>query len=151
MPSASPSLWTTTMFLPDINLWLALAFESHVHHGRAKKWFESRSNDGCCFCRATQQGFLRLVTNPKAFGAEAVTLSDAWRMYDEFFVDSRVSFSDEPPNVEKHWRAYTMRETFSPKVWNDAFLAALAMTAGFDLVTFDKGFAQYAGLRFTIL
>jgi predicted nucleic acid-binding protein len=44
-----------------------------------------------------------------------------------------------------------MRETFSPKVWNDAFLAALAMTAGFDLVTFDKGFAQYAGLRFTIL
>ena len=72
-------------------------------------------------------------------------------MYDEFFVDSRVSFSDEPPNVEMSWRAYTKRETFSTKVWTDAFLAAFASTAGFDLVTFDKGFAQYADLRFTIL
>lgn len=26
------------MFLPDINLWLALAFESHFHHASAKRW-----------------------------------------------------------------------------------------------------------------
>ena len=117
------------MFLPDINLWLALAFESHVHHGGAKNWFDGATNDGCCFCRLTQQGFLRLATNPKAFGEEAVTLSEAWQLYDEFFLDPRVSFTDEPPNVEGHWRAYTQRRTFSPKVWNDAFLAAFARTA----------------------
>ncbi len=77
MQIASPSSWTTTMFLPDINLRLALAFESHVHHGRAKNWFDGTTNDRCFFCRLTQQGFLRLATNSKAFGDEAVTLSDA--------------------------------------------------------------------------
>ncbi len=139
------------MFLPDINLWLALAFESHVHHGAAKIWFEGATNAGCCFCRLTQQGFLRLATNPKAFGEEAVTLPNAWRIYDELLVDPRISFSAEPPNVETHWRAYTQRQVFSPKVWNDAFLAAFARTADFELVTFDKGFAQYTDLRCTIL
>ena len=68
------------MFLPDVNLWLALAFESHVHHSAAKSWFESVQEQDCTFCRLTQQGFLRLVTNPRAFDEEGVTLLDAWRL-----------------------------------------------------------------------
>ena len=91
------------------------------------------------------------MTNPKAFGEEAVTLSDAWQLYDEFIRDPRVYFTDEPPDVERHWRAYTQRRTFSPKVWNDAFLAAFAWTANLELAAFDKGFAQYADLKCTIL
>lgn len=66
------------MFLPDVNLWLALAFESHVHHLSARDWFDAVADDSCLFCRLTQQGFLRLATNPKAFGDEAVSLSAAW-------------------------------------------------------------------------
>jgi toxin-antitoxin system PIN domain toxin len=139
------------MFLPDVNLWLALAFESHFHHAVAKDWFEGLSSEGCSFCRLTQQGFLRLATNPKAFGAEAVTLADAWRMYDAFLGDPRVSFSAEPANLEPLWRGYTQRQSFSPKVWNDAFLAAFASAAGYGLVTFDKGFAQYTNVDCTIL
>ena len=34
---------------------------------------------------------------------------------------------------------------------NDAFLAACARTANLELATFDKGFAQYADLKCTIL
>jgi toxin-antitoxin system PIN domain toxin len=151
MQIASPNCWTATMFLPDINLWLALAFESHVHHAAALAWFESTPNARFRFCRMTQQGFLRLATNPKAVGAQSVTLADAWRMYDEFLADPRVSFSPEPLNVETRWRAYTQHQSFSPKVWNDAFLAAFAQTDGFELVTFDRGFAQYPDLRFIIL
>jgi len=139
------------MFLPDVNLWLALAFESHVHHAVAKNWFEGLSSEGCSFCRLTQQGFLRLATNPKAFGAEAVTLPDAWRMYDAFLGDPRVSFSGEPAGVEPHWRSYTQSQSFSPKVWNDAFLAAFARAAGYELITFDKGFARYTNVTCTIL
>ena len=139
------------MFLPDVNLWLALAFESHVHHAVAKDWFEGLSSEGCSFCRLTQQGFLRLATNPKAFGAEAVTLSDAWRMYDAFLGDPLISFCGEPADVEPLWRGYTQRQSFSPKVWNDAFLAAFAQAAGYDLITFDKGFAQFENLNSTIL
>ena len=40
---------------------------------------------------------------------------------------------------------------FSPKVWNDAYLAAFARSVDFEVVTFDQGFAHYANLRRTIL
>jgi hypothetical protein len=139
------------MFLLDVNLWLALAFESHVHHATARNWFDALGDDRCSFCRMTQQGFLRLATNPKAFGDEAATLAEAWHIYDAFISDPRVVFTDEPPNVENQWRAYTNAESFSPKVWNDAFLAAFARTAKYDLITFDRGFVQFKDLHATIL
>ena len=99
----------------------------------------------------TQQGFLRLATNPKAVGAAAVTLADAWIMYDALLGDPFVSFTDEPDGVESLWRGYTQHQSFSPKVWNDAYLAAFARAAGCELVTFDKGFSQYTHLKSTIL
>ena len=66
------------MFLPDINLWLALVFESHFHHGASKAWFNRLPNDTCFFCRLTQQGFLRLATNPRVLHEDAVSLTEAW-------------------------------------------------------------------------
>ena len=139
------------MYLPDVNVWLALAFESHVHHQAAKGWFETAGEEGCAFCRLTQQGFLRLATNPKAFGAEAVSMSDAWRLYDAFADDPRVTFAEEPANVETLWRGHTQGRSFSPKVWNDAFLAAFAQAAGYVLVSFDKALRQYKGINAVVL
>ena len=76
------------MFLIDVNLCLALAFQSHAHHSTAKAWFNGLTEPQACnFCRMTQQGFLRLATNPKAFGDEAVTLSRAWELYDALLSD----------------------------------------------------------------
>lgn len=139
------------MSLPDINLWLALAFESHVHHAPARAWFEGSPDRPCSFCRLTQQGSLRLATNPKAFGAEAVTLAEAWRLYDAFLGDSRIGFAAEPEGLETPWRGYTQGPSFTPQVWSDAYLAAFALASGLELVTFDKGFSRYARLRCTIL
>lgn len=67
------------MLLPDVNVWLALAFNAHLHHPLAKQWFDALSTDICFFCRLTQQGFLRLATNPSVFSSDALTLTDAWQ------------------------------------------------------------------------
>ena len=108
------------MFPVDVNFTLALAFQSHIHHSSAKAWFDGLTEQQIChFCRMTQQGFLRLATNPKAFGDEAVTLSRAWDLYDALLGDPRISFVDEPAGVETLWRDYTRAQTFSPKVWNE--------------------------------
>jgi predicted nucleic acid-binding protein len=72
------------MYLPDVNAWLALAFEAHADHTTALAWFGPAAEKGCAFCRMTQQGFLRLATNPAAFGDEAVTCAQAWALYDQF-------------------------------------------------------------------
>ncbi len=39
----------------------------------------------------------------------------------------------------------------APKIWMDAYLAALAFCAGIRFVTFDKGFKKYADLDLVIL
>ena len=74
------------MYLPDVNVWLALAFDFHRHHAAAEIWYK-RSSATCYFCRWTQQGFLRLATNPVVFKEEAVSLRDAWKMYDTIVKD----------------------------------------------------------------
>ena len=139
------------MLLPDVNVWLALTFDSHIHHPAAKKWFDALSDQVCYFCRMTQLGLLRLATNQKVFGVHVLTLGQAWQEYDKFQSDGRISYADEPANLEPQWRSWTQNQTFSPRVWNDAYLAAFAKIAGLELVTFDKGFAQYIGVKCTIL
>lgn len=87
------------MFLPDINVWLALNFDSHVHHAPAKVWYDGLS-DQALFCRHSQQGFLRLASNPGSFGRHALTTDEAWGKYDQFLGDSRVG-SPRSPSI---WR-----------------------------------------------
>jgi uncharacterized protein len=139
------------MFLLDVNVWIALAFATHVHHAAAKGWFENVPSGLFFFCRATQQGFLRLATDPRVLRSDAVTTPAAWRLYDAILRDHRISFSSEPIGLEPIWRDYTQTGAFTPKVWNDAFLAAFARAADFEIVTFDKGFSRYNGVKCTTL
>jgi hypothetical protein len=140
------------IFLPDVNVWLALSFRSHEHHAKANNWFTGIDEaSSVLFCRLTQQGFLRLATHPKITGAEAVRLRDAWRLYDRIFEDPRVSFAVEPHGTEQRWRALTQAPMFSPKIWNDAYLAAFASVADYAVVTFDRGFTQFKLRQCTIL
>ena len=139
------------MLLPDVNVWPALTFDSHAHHPTAKSWFDALSSQPCLFCRTTQQGFLRLATNGTVFGTNALSLGEAWEKYDILQSDPYVSYIDEPAGVEPLWRDHTKKRSFSPKVWNDAYLAAFAQAANLEVVTFDRGFAQYQNLRCAIL
>ena len=135
------------MLLPDVNVWLALTFDSHAHHPAAKNWFDALSDEVCFFCRKTQQGLLRLATNRQIFGTHALTLRQAWQEYDTFQSDARVSYADEPANLETQWRGWTQNQSFSPHIWNDAYLAAFAKAGGLEVVTFDKAFAQFTGVK----
>jgi len=139
------------MHLLDINVWLALTFEAHVHCRKATAWFDRAGSESCAFCRFTQQGFLRLATNPKVFKKEALTMARAWSCYDQFMADERVFFLKEPEGLEEAWRRNTHRRRHSHKVWSDAYLAAFAETAGFRLVTFDGGFKDFKGMAPVIL
>lgn len=139
-------------YLPDVNVWLALAFRQHGHHAAANRWFEATERDALfCICRMTQQGFLRLATHPKVLGSKAVTLPDAWHLYDSILKDPRVFFGAEPRNIETQWREWTQTPQFSPHIWNDAYLAAFAQTADLEIVTFDHGFVQFPNLKVTFL
>lgn len=144
------------MNLCDVNVWLAVALSKHVHHRAALRWLDGVDQRGALiFCRATQQALLRLLTNPAvlgAYGNAPLTNAAAWRIYESFTADDRVALrAGEPPQLEKQWKRFAVRETASPKLWMDAYLAAFAVTAGLRLVTTDTAFQQFAGLDLLVL
>jgi hypothetical protein len=138
--------------LPDVNVWVALAVAEHVHHKPAREWFETVLGDTLAFCRVTQMGLLRLLTNPRVMAGDALTAARAWDLLEAFYSDSRILFAAEPPGLECAWRAATrQRHRAGPNFWTGAYLAAFASTAGHQLVSFDQGFSRFAGLRVRIL
>ncbi|MEA2559597.1 MAG: uncharacterized protein QOH06_1101 [Acidobacteriota bacterium] len=143
------------MILCDSNVWLALALSKHVHHSAARKWFETVEEPGAVlWCRATQQAFLRLLTNAsvlRPYGNLPLTNREAWSAYQVFFTDDRITFQEEPAGLEPLWKELAVRDTASPKLWMDAYLAAFAKAGCFRMVTTDAAFAQFRGLDLLVL
>lgn len=119
------------MHLPDINFWLALAFDQHMHHAAALAWSNALpAGSRLGFCRYTQLGFLRLSTNPKANPHQTQVLTNAWLIYDGLRGDARIGYLLEPDGVDPLWRQFTQGRSFAHHVWNDAYLAAFAIAGG---------------------
>ncbi len=144
------------MDLCDSNVWLALALSMHAHHAAAREWFEAVADPrSVLFCRATQQTFLRLLTNASVlspYGNPPLTNRQAWEAYQALLADDRIAFrSEEPAGLEAQWRRFAVRETASPKIWMDAYLAAFALAGGYRMVTTDAAFRQFRGLDLELL
>ncbi len=103
----------SSLSFPDINVWLALATPEHVHAAMARRWWEQEAGK-IGFARLTQLGFLRLMTTAAVMDDKPLTISAAWRVYDRFYEDDRVTFVSEPPEVEKRFRRKPRDEPHLP-------------------------------------
>jgi toxin-antitoxin system PIN domain toxin len=125
------------MTLVDIEVWLAAVWGRHAHYPVASEWF-NRQDDDMVFCRVTQTGLLRLLSNPAIMGGDAVDRSQAWRLFDELWSDERVLWAEEPDGLEPVWRAISARDDKSHKLWTDDYLAAFAQVGDLTLTTLDR-------------
>jgi toxin-antitoxin system PIN domain toxin len=144
------------MHLCDASVWVALSIGTHEHHPVATGWLASVEDEHTIFfCRATQQSLLRLLTTAAVtapYGEAPMSNAQAWEAYRAFLADPRIVIrSDEPAELESHWRRYSSRSTASPKLWMDAYLAAFAVAGGLSFVTTDSGFRQFPGLPLVLL
>src|SRR5271169_3816737 len=142
---------TSKITLPDINVWVALASDRHVHHGLARSWFTPMRAAGAAFCRVTQMGVLRLLTNPRVMGGDVLNQKQAWSIYEQLARDQRVVFALEPPDIEPIWKKLTQSAYAETGLWTDAYIAALALLHNFRVVSFDRGLRKIAGLDLMIL
>ncbi len=131
-------------YLADINFWVALILDSHSGHGKANAFFEALSEDQLWFCRFTQLGFLRMLTNPSVMGSQVLTQQKAWQLYDRLSGDERIQYLAEPLNLDSRFRRLTQGRLPAHKAWSDAYLAAVAGEAGLALATFDRDFRRLA-------
>jgi uncharacterized protein len=145
------------VILADTNFWLALTFSKHLFHRAASDWFAGRSAESSAlFCRSTQQSFLRLLTTEAAtrqYDIPPLTNAGAWKIYEGLISQTRVKWAAEPEagKLESLWKRLAGRETPSPKVWMDAYLAAFAMAGGHQFVTTDRAFTRFDGLDLILL
>ncbi len=65
-----------TTYLLDVNVLLALMDEDHIHAEVAHRWFGELDNKSWATCPITENGFVRIVSNPK-YPSGARTVSDA--------------------------------------------------------------------------
>jgi toxin-antitoxin system PIN domain toxin len=125
------------LILLDVGVWLAAVWGRHAHHPAAAGWINSQTDD-LLFCRVTQMGLLRLLSNPAIMGEDAIDRSAAWRVFDQLWADERVLWADEPDDLDAVWRAISARDDKSHKLWTDDYLAAFAQTSGATLATLDR-------------
>jgi toxin-antitoxin system PIN domain toxin len=141
----------TTVQLPDVNVLLAGFRADHVHHRKARTFLEAMrsSNDSLGLSDVALAGVVRLATNPRVF-VQPETV--------EAVLDYLDVLLDPPGQLiragESHWRRFAqmcrdhhLRGNLVP----DAYLAALAIEQGAELITFDRGFGRYSGLRWHCL
>jgi uncharacterized protein len=139
------------MKLLDVNVWLAAVWGSHVHHEVARNWFDGQDDD-LAFCRITQMGLLRIVTNPTVVGDEALSRRRAWELFGDLMGDPRVHFLSEPPGLDPLWMAFSKRDDSSHRLWTDDYLAAFAQGANVELATLDRAFhKRYPSVKVSTL
>jgi hypothetical protein len=138
--------------LCDVNVLLAICYSGHQHHTKALAWLETQENAGSVLiCRVVHLSLLRLINNPTVMGRDARTGKQAWEVSDRLLADGRFAMPHEPSGIEAVMRPFSSSAAFTPKVWQDAYLAAFAMQGDFLLVTFDAGLGKFKGLSLRLL
>jgi hypothetical protein len=114
-------------------------------------WFLDSLGDDIVFCRITQMGFLRLLTNRNVMANDPLKPADAWKLFDELLTVDSIDFVHEPSGLEDAWRKAAKNYPSGPNSWTDAYLGAFATAAGMTVATFDKAFAKRPGVPARLL
>jgi toxin-antitoxin system PIN domain toxin len=91
-------------------------------------------------------GFVRIVTNVRAFSRPS-TIDEAIGFVDALLDSTAVRRTEPGP---RHWTLFSdlcRRASATGKLVPDAWLAALAIENRATLITADRGFARYPGLK----
>jgi toxin-antitoxin system PIN domain toxin len=120
--------------LLDVSILIALFHPDHVHHEIAHDWFDDHHSAGFATCPLTENGFVRIVTNPRgpvrvSREAAVTSLSALCASPHHDFWPDAVSFRDNTlfdPQVHVSYLQLT-----------DVYLLGLAVRMGGTLASFD--------------
>ncbi|MFM7269849.1 MAG: hypothetical protein ACKOZT_14925 [Cyanobium sp.] len=121
-PQAAAAQLRRTRDLPDLNVWLALTWPEHIHHQRAVQCWEQQAAEQVLSSAVTAL-LQALCRQPGVQLAEPG--HDGWEVFQQLLRDGEL-----PARLYAH-----------------AHRAALAVTIGWRLVSFDPDFERFAGLE----
>ena len=121
--------------LYDISALLALFDEGHRKHNSVLSWFTANAGEGWASCPLSQNGFLRVISQPSYSRPRSLTeayerLVDAISALNHQFIADDVTLLDDT--------LVRFRGLAGPGQLTDVYLLALAVTHDMRLVTLDK-------------
>jgi toxin-antitoxin system PIN domain toxin len=136
------------VILPDVNVLIYAHRRDARNHTAYRNWLENVLNGDATYAVSdvVLSGFVRVATHPNI-------------MMPPSTIDEALTFTarllDQPHGVvvrpgARHWSIFARlcRESGARgNLISDAFLAALAIEAGCDIITCDRDFARFEGLR----
>ncbi|CAN5424855.1 TA system VapC family ribonuclease toxin [Microbacterium sp.] len=123
-----------TTYLLDVNVLIALAWPSHVHHTRARNWWATV--ESWATTPVTESAFVRLSTNASVVG-QAMTVAEALSMLETIRGTQGHTFLADESSLAEPTIALTRVATSSQIT--DAHLVNVAARHGATLATMDAG------------
>jgi len=135
------------MLLPDVNVLLNAYFVEQAPHRVAREWLNDALNgtEPLGVPDVVLTGFVRISTS-RAF-ARPLTKVQAFDACER--VRSARAYLPLPPD-DRQWaiyRSFAENHAVTGGDFTDAYLAAFAVASDASLVSFDKGFSRFEGLR----
>ena len=130
-----------TRALLDINVLLALFDRDHIDHGRARHWLEQEIPSGWATCPITQNGFVRVISQPRY--PSPISPTEAMELLSEACVQPAHEFWPCDLSV-LDTDLLNRTRVHGPRQVTDAYLVGLAKSHGARLATFDRGLALTA-------
>jgi toxin-antitoxin system PIN domain toxin len=136
---------------PDVNVLVDAFREDSPHHGAVAAWLQGLvdSHESFALFESVLAGFLRVATHPRIFDPPTPL---------EAAIEFSRALAAQPNCVilrpgERHWGIFlelALRAEARGNLIADAYLAALTIEAGCTLVTSDRDFARFEGLRWQL-
>ena len=121
--------------LLDINVIISLLDSGHIMHGAAIHWMERELNHGWATCPITQNGVLRIMSQP-AYPNHRPVAQVAERLEEACKHASHVFWPEQISLLKKgliRWE-----RMLGPRQITDSYLLVLAVTHGGRFVSFDQ-------------
>lgn len=138
------------MFLIDANVLLYALREDAPKHAECHDWFEALVNSGAAYgiSELVLSAVVRIATHPSIFNPPTPL---------ERVLEFCTTVREQPNCVivnpgPSHWSIFTRlcREAAARgNLVPDAYLAALALESGCELVSTDRDFSRFSGLRWS--
>ena len=122
--------------LLDVNVLVALFDPDHVHHDLAHDWFAGHRADGWATCAVTENGFVRVVSNPR-YQPEAPRPAAALDRLRRFCASGHHHFWADEVSL-RDTELFNLSAARGHRQITDVFLLGLARRMGGRLATFDR-------------
>jgi toxin-antitoxin system PIN domain toxin len=137
------------VILVDANLLIYAQISSSTDHEQARAWLSARLGSGLRvgIPWASILAYLRITTNPRVY-ARPLTITAAWEDVGSWLEQPGTWIPDPTEQHATVLQRLLLGGAVHGNLVTDAHLAALAIEHGLTLMTADRGFARFPGLRF---